>query len=90
MARLAGGSYEEDATGFSWEVGDVHGHMEYLGAEDGRRVARLELNGRTRMISCDSEEAGLSDAVAMPADDFASLFGLAAHVDEAEGVIRLE
>lgn len=90
VARLAGGSYEEDATGFSWEVGDVRGHMEYLGAEDGRRVARLELNGRTHMISCDSEEAGLSDAVAMPADDFAALFGLAAHVDEAEGVIRLE
>lgn len=90
VAQLAGGSYEKDATGFSWEVGDVRGHMEYVGLENGRKVARLELNGRTSMVSCSSEEAGLSDAVAMPVEDFAALFGLTARVDEAEGIIHLE
>ena len=90
VAQLAGGSYEDDATGFSWEVGDVSGHMEYVGLESGRKVARLELNDRTSMVSCSSEEAGLSDAVAMPVEDFAALFGLTARVDEAEGVIHLE
>lgn len=90
VAQLAGGSYEDDATGFSWEVGDVSGHMEYVGLESGRKVARLELNDRTSMVSCSSEEAGLSDAVAMPVEDFAVLFGLTARVDETEGVIHLE
>ena len=90
VARLAGGSYEEDATGFSWEVGDVRGHMEYVGMENNRKVARLELNGRISTVSCSAEEAGLSDAVAMPVEDFAALFGLTASVDEAEGVIHLE
>lgn len=90
VAQLAGGSYEDDATGFSWEVGDVRGHMEYVGLESGRKVARLELNDRTSMVSCSSEEAGLSDAVAMPVEDFAALFGLTARVDEAEGIIHLE
>ena len=41
-------------------------------------------------MTCESGDAGLSDAVAMPIDDFAALFGLSAHADEAEGVIRLE
>lgn len=90
VAELAGGSYQGDATGFSWDVGGMRGHMEYLGLEDGKRVARLELNGRTSYVSCDSGDAGLSDAVAMPIGDFAALFGLSAHADEAEGVIRLE
>ncbi|MGQ5425567.1 hypothetical protein ACULPM_00835 [Thermophilibacter sp. ZX-H3] len=90
VAQLAGGSYEDDATGFSWEVGNVSGHMEYVGLENGRKVARLELNDRTSMVSCSSEEAGLSDAVAMPVEDFAALFGLTARVDEAEGIIHLE
>ena len=90
VAQLAGGSYERDAVGFSWEVGDVRGHMEYMGVENDRKVARLELNGRISTVSCSSEEAGLYDAVAMPVDDFAALFGLAARVDEAKGVILLE
>ena len=68
----------------------MSGHMEYVGLESGRKVARLELNDRTSMVSCSSEEAGLSDAVAMPVEDFAALFGLTARVDEAEGVIHLE
>ena len=89
VAQLAGGSYEKDATGFSWEVGDVRGHMEYVGMENDRKVARLELNGRISTVSCSTEEAGLYDAVAMPVDDFAALFGLTASVDEAEGVIAL-
>ena len=90
VAELAGGSYQGDATGFSWNVGGMRGHMEYLGLEDGKRVARLELNGRTSYVTCESGDAGLSDAVAMPIDDFAALFGLSARADEAEGVIRLE
>lgn len=90
VAELAGGSYGEDAVGFSWEVGDTQGHMEYLGIEEGRRIARLELNGRATSVSCDASDAGYSDAIAMPVDDFAALFGLTARVDEAEGVIILE
>lgn len=89
VAQLAGGSYEGNAIGFSWEVGDVRGHMEYIGAENGRKVARLELNGHVSMVSCSSEEAGLSDAVAMSVDEFAALFGLTARVDEVGGVIHL-
>ena len=63
--------------------------MEYVGMESDRKVARLELNGRISTVSCSAEEAGLSDAVAMPVEDFAALFGLTARVDETAGVIEL-
>ena len=40
-------------------------------------------------MSCDASDASIGDAVEMPVDDFAALFGLTARVDEAAGVIEL-
>ena len=89
VAGLAGGTYEDGAGYFAWSVNDMDGRMEYLGFEDGRNAAQLELNGQTNRISCDASDASIGDAVEMPVDDFAALFGLTARVDEAAGVIEL-
>ena len=89
VAGLAGGTYEDGAGYFAWSVNDMDGRMEFLGFEDGRNAAQLELNGQTNRISCDASDASIGDAVEMPVDDFAALFGLTARVDEAAGVIEL-
>ena len=89
VAGLAGGTYEDGAGYFAWSVNDMDGRMEFLGFEDGRNAAQLELNGQTNRISCDASDASNGDAVEMPVDDFAALFGLTARVDEAAGVIEL-
>lgn len=89
VAGLAGGTYEDGDGYFTWRVNDIHGRMEFLGFEDGRNAAQLELNGQTTRVSCDASDASIGDAVEMPVDDFAALFGLTARVDEAAGVIEL-
>ena len=89
VAGLAGGTYEDGDGYFAWSVDGMDGRMEYLGFEDGRNAARLELNGQTTRVSCDASDAGIGDAVEMPVDDFAALFGLTSRVDETAGVIEL-
>ena len=89
VAGLADGTYEDGDGYFAWSVNGIDGRMEYLGFEDGRNAAQLELNGQTTIVSCDASDASIGDAVEMPVDDFAALFGLTARVDEAAGVIEL-
>ena len=89
VARLAGGTYEDGAGYFAWHANGMDGRMEYLGFEEGRNIARLELNGQITRVSCDASDVSIGDAVEMPVDDFAALFGLAARVDETTGVIEL-
>ena len=89
VALLAGGSYEQDGSSFSWRCGDASGTVTLRTDPSGTTDALLTLDGQTMLLRQDDLAGGAARYALVDVDAFARLFGLDAAVDEKNGVIAL-
>lgn len=89
VALLAGGSYEQDGSSFSWRCGDASGTVTLRTDPSGVTDALLTLDGQTMLLRQDDLAGGAARYALVDVDAFARLFGLDATVDEKDGVIAL-
>ena len=89
VALLAGGSYEQDGSSFSWRCGDASGTVTLRTDPSGVTDALLTLDGQTMLLRQDDLAGGAARYALVDVAAFARRFGLAATVDEKNGVIAL-
>lgn len=89
VTLLAGGSYEQDGSSFSWRCGDASGTVTLRTDPSGVTDALLTLDGQTMLLRQDDLAGGAARYALVDVDAFARLFGLDATVDEKDGVIAL-
>lgn len=89
VALLAGGSYEQDGSSFSWRCRGTGGTVALRTDRSGTTDALLTLDGETMRLRQDSLAGGAARYALVDVDAFARLFGLDATVDEKDGVVVL-
>ena len=89
VALLAGGSYEQDGSSFSWRCRGTGGTVALRTDRSGTTDALLTLDGETMRLRQDSLAGGAARYALVDVDAFARLFCLDATVDEKDGVVVL-